>query len=84
MGATNFQLLNTAVQYLTAEYAVIVGEIVGIRRWAVVTIGFIVFGDIPDGWTWLGAAIIVASGFYIMRRETIRGREARQADDDKG
>ena len=46
-------------------------------------LGYIVFADFPDGWTWLGAAIIVASGIYIMRRETIRRREARQVGDGR-
>jgi drug/metabolite transporter (DMT)-like permease len=32
-------------------------------------IGWLVFGEFPDGWTWLGAAIIVASGLYITLRE---------------
>tara|TARA_R110002012_G_scaffold27229_2_gene87464 strand:- start:132015 stop:132968 length:954 start_codon:yes stop_codon:yes gene_type:complete len=41
-------------------------------------LGFIVFGDVPDGWTMLGAAIICLSGIYIMNRERlIARREAR-------
>lgn len=32
-------------------------------------IGFLWFGEIIDLWTWLGAAMIVASGLYIARRE---------------
>jgi drug/metabolite transporter (DMT)-like permease len=31
--------------------------------------GYVVFGDFPDFWTWVGAAILVASGVYIARRE---------------
>jgi drug/metabolite transporter (DMT)-like permease len=31
--------------------------------------GWIVFGEWPDSWTWVGAAIIVASGLYIFHRE---------------
>ena len=31
--------------------------------------GWLVFGQLPDGWTIGGAAIIVASGLYIMHRE---------------
>lgn len=31
--------------------------------------GFIFFGDLPDGWTWVGAAVIVGSGLYMMQRE---------------
>ena len=38
--------------------------------------GIAVFGDIPDAWTLLGAAVIVASGLYIFHREQLRGRPA--------
>jgi drug/metabolite transporter (DMT)-like permease len=44
--------------------------------WAA-TLGYLVFGDIPSGWTWLGAAIIVASGLSIVVRETRVAREPR-------
>lgn len=38
-----------------------------------VTLGYVVFGDVPDGWTIVGAAVIVASGLYLLHRErTIR------------
>ena len=37
-------------------------------------LGYIVFGDFPDKWTWLGAAIIIGSGLYIIYREGVRGR----------
>ncbi|MBH62027.1 MAG: EamA family transporter [Alphaproteobacteria bacterium] len=47
-------------------------------------LGYFVFGDFPDVWTWVGAAIIVASGLYIMHRETIHGRGTKQAGDVKG
>ena len=36
--------------------------------------GFLVFGQFPDGWTWIGTAIIVASGLYTMARERRRNR----------
>jgi drug/metabolite transporter (DMT)-like permease len=32
-------------------------------------LGYLVFGQFPDGWTLGGAAIIVASGLYIVHRE---------------
>jgi drug/metabolite transporter (DMT)-like permease len=39
--------------------------------------GYVVFGNVPDHWTLLGAAIIVASGLYTARRERARvGRVA--------
>lgn len=34
-----------------------------------VVIGYLVFGDIPDRWTLLGAAVIVAAGIYTAVRE---------------
>jgi len=33
---------------------------------------FLVFGDMPDALTWLGIAIILASGVYVFRREPAR------------
>jgi len=42
--------------------------------WAVV-IGFIVWGDLPDSWTFAGAAVVVSSGLYIVRREARRPRK---------
>ena len=35
-------------------------------------IGFIVFGELPGLWTLVGAGVIVASTFYIARREAAR------------
>jgi drug/metabolite transporter (DMT)-like permease len=39
--------------------------------WAVV-VGYAFFGDIPDRWTFAGAAIIIASGIYAWHRERVR------------
>jgi drug/metabolite transporter (DMT)-like permease len=42
-------------------------------------LGYLIFGNFPDLWTWIGAAIIIASGVYIALRERRRRAEARQA-----
>ncbi len=42
--------------------------------WAVV-VGYILFGDLPDLWTLLGASIIIASGLYVWHRERVRAAE---------
>ena len=39
--------------------------------------GYIVFAALPDGWSMLGAAIIIASGLYTAHRERARARERR-------
>ena len=33
--------------------------------------GWYLFGEWPDEYTWIGAAIIFSSTFYIMRREAM-------------
>jgi len=34
-----------------------------------VAIGYLVFGDFPDSWTWLGVLVLIGSGVYISLRE---------------
>jgi drug/metabolite transporter (DMT)-like permease len=41
-------------------------------------LGFLVFGDVPDGWTIVGASIICMSGIYIMNRERQIARNQRK------
>jgi len=35
--------------------------------------GYFVFGDVPNHWTLAGAAVVVASGLYLLHRERVRG-----------
>ena len=35
-------------------------------------LGFVMFGDIPDLWTWVGAAVIFSANTYIAHREAVR------------
>lgn len=39
--------------------------------------GYLVFGQFPDGWTWIGTAIIVATGLYTIHRERVVARRRR-------
>jgi drug/metabolite transporter (DMT)-like permease len=41
----------------------------------VIALGFLVFGDLPNQWTLAGAAIVVASGLYLLHREHVLGRQ---------
>ena len=35
-------------------------------------LGYLIFGNFPDLWTWIGAGVIIASGIYIAFRERKR------------
>lgn len=37
-------------------------------------LGYWLFGEVPDRWVFVGSAIVIASGLYILHRETRLGR----------
>jgi drug/metabolite transporter (DMT)-like permease len=37
-----------------------------------VLVGYVMFGDLPDALTWLGAAIVIGSGLYVGWTQTRR------------
>lgn len=43
------------------------------------TYGFLLFGNLPDHWTGIGAAVIIGSGLYTAHRERVRAKEAARA-----
>jgi drug/metabolite transporter (DMT)-like permease len=45
--------------------------------WAVV-VGYLFFGDVPDRFTLVGAAIVIASGIYAWHRERVRAAPAKK------
>lgn len=48
--------------------------------WATI-LGLLIWGEFPDLWTLLGAAILVASGIYIIERDALRDQNTRQVAD---
>ena len=42
----------------------------------VIILGFVVFGDVPNRWTLVGASIVIASGLYMLHRERLRWRNS--------
>ncbi len=36
--------------------------------------GWLVFGQFPDIWTWVGAAVIMGTGLYVVHRERVAAR----------
>jgi drug/metabolite transporter (DMT)-like permease len=57
--------LGEASQIAPLEYASLV--------W-VVTLDLVLWAALPDGMTWIGAAIIIASGLYLVRRERVHAQ----------
>jgi drug/metabolite transporter (DMT)-like permease len=45
--------------------------------WAVL-LGVLVWGDLPDAWTWVGSTLVVGSGLYIWHRELALARSRRR------
>lgn len=37
-----------------------------------VALGYLVFGQLPDRWTFAGAAVVIGSGLYLLYRERVR------------
>lgn len=60
--------------YKHAEAAVVAPFKYVSMVWAVV-LGLLIWGDFPDQWTFVGAAIVMASGLYILHRENITKRK---------
>ena len=42
--------------------------------WAAL-IGYLIFSEVPEIWTWIGSAIIIASSTYIAHREAVAKRK---------
>jgi drug/metabolite transporter (DMT)-like permease len=66
LGGAGHYLVIRAFQSGPAAVVALLGyiELIGTS-----TLGYFIFGNFPDPWTWLGAAIIIASGLYIALRE---------------
>ncbi|MDF3060299.1 MAG: hypothetical protein K0S06_408 [Microvirga sp.] len=47
--------------------------------WAILS-GLVIFGELPDPTAFLGIALIVGSGVYMIHREQVRQREAERAE----
>lgn len=37
-----------------------------------IALGYLVFGQLPDRWTYIGTAIVIGSGLYLLYRERVR------------
>ena len=68
--ATMFQ--RCIARALAAADATVMLPFEFMRLLAAAVIGYLVFGDIADGWTWAGGIIIFAAALYVVRAESAR------------
>ena len=61
--------------YKAADAAIVAPMQYSQILWAAVY-GVLFFDELPDVWTWVGAGIIIASGLYIVLRESVSGISA--------
>jgi len=64
--------------FVLAE-ASLVSPILFLRLPVVAAIGYVFFAQVPDVWTWIGAAVIFGSSYYAARREALHHRRAAAA-----
>ena len=68
LGAIGHYLLSTAFRHAPAS--TLQPFAYTMPLWAIV-IGWFVFHDIPDRWTFIGGGLVIASGLYALRRERV-------------
>ena len=70
--AAGLSIMPQAIQRIDAS---LVGALIYIVFPWGVFYGYFIFGDVPDHWTLLGAAIIIASGLFLLYRRNIEKQE---------
>ena len=55
-----------------------------LRLPCVAAIGFVIFDERPDIWTWIGALVIAASSIYIAHRESTQAKHHKLAAETPG
>ena len=68
--ASGYQFLIIALRS-RAEYSVMGAFRYGSVLWAIL-IGYALWGDVPNGLAFLGIAVVMGSGLYILHRERVR------------
>jgi drug/metabolite transporter (DMT)-like permease len=75
VGATGHYFMARAFSYADAS---IISPFLYWQLLGAVAVGFWLFGDLPDAWTWIGAAMIVTAGLFLAWSEAA-GRRAPRA-----
>jgi drug/metabolite transporter (DMT)-like permease len=80
MGFAGVAAQSCYIRALSTGDASLMGLIDYVRLPLSAVAGFLVFAEIPDGWTVAGAAVVIVSTVYITLRETRRGQTRPRID----
>ena len=48
----------------------------------VAVVGFVLFAELPDAWTWTGAVVITGAALYVARREAQLAKQMTRTQPD--
>ena len=68
------------IRSLTVGETTAVAPVDYIRLLFAAVIGYVYFAEVPDFWTWVGAAIVISASIYIAQREARLGHRATPHD----
>jgi len=71
--ATLFGYIFMTHAFVVAPLGVVAPFEYTVLIWAVIW-GFVIWGELPGAFIWSGAAVIVASGLYLLHREVKAGK----------
>jgi drug/metabolite transporter (DMT)-like permease len=74
MGAVGASGQSAMIRANTLTEATAIGPLDYLRLLYSASFGYLIFGEVPDVWMWVGAGIIIASTLYIARREAQLGK----------
>lgn len=46
---------------------------------SMVSLGYLVFGDLPDRWSLIGSSVVIAAGIYLVHRERVVAQEEKRS-----
>ncbi|MEE8332342.1 MAG: DMT family transporter, partial [Alphaproteobacteria bacterium] len=79
IGALGVTTQRCMTRAFAAADAIFVLAVSYIRLPLAALVGFVIFGEVPQVWVWIGGGVICASSIYIARREAFLARAVKKA-----
>ena len=79
VGAVGASGQSAMIRAYTLTDATAIGPLDYLRLLYSAAFGYLIFGEVPDRWMWIGAGVIIASSLYIAHREAKLGKTSAPA-----